>query len=192
MYAGVMKRVTSPAIVAVLLAVPGVSFAQQGMLQNMQPYVGLGVGMSSHDVSGDDNDTGFKIFGGGLFNQNFGAELTYVDFGQFQEIGNPLLGTQTSQIDASAFALHGVGRLPLMNNQAAVFGKLGAAWSSVEANNTDDSSFDLTYGIGASYDFRQNLGVRAEWERYALGNNDALIDESDFDLFSASLVVRFQ
>jgi OOP family OmpA-OmpF porin len=187
-----MKRVTKPATLATLLMLPGVAFGQQGMLQNIEPYVGLGVGSSSHDVQGDDNDTGFKIFGGGLLNPNFGAELSYVDLGQFQEVGNPLLGTLTSRIEASAWALHGIGRLPLMNNQASVFGKVGVALAQVEANNTDDNSFDLAYGIGASYDFQKNLGVRAEWERYALGNNDALLDESDFDLFSASLVVRFQ
>ncbi len=191
MYAGVMRRVTKPAALLVLLVLPGLAFAQKDTLKNIQPYVGFGVGMSAHDVQGDDNDTGFKIFGGGLFNQNFGAELSYVDLGQFQDVGIPGFAPP-STVEASAWALHGIGRWPFMDNQAAIFGKLGATWSMVEANNTDDSSFDLTYGIGASYDFKQNLGVRAEWERYAMGNNDALRDETDFDLFSASLVVRFQ
>lgn len=192
MYAGVMKRVTKPAALAALLTLPGVAFAQQGMLQNIEPYVGLGVGISSNDdVQGDDEDTGFKIFGGGMFNQNFGAELSYVDLGQFQDTGVPGL-LPPSQIEASAWALHGIARLPLMNNQASVFGKLGMALASAEAFGTDDSSLELAYGIGASYDFQKNLGVRAEWERYALGNNDALGDDTDFDLLSASLVVRFQ
>jgi opacity protein-like surface antigen len=182
----VMKRVTKPAVLAVLLAVPGLSFAQQGMMQSLQPYAGLGVGISSNDdVEGDDEDTGFKIFGGATFNNAFGAEFSYVDLGQFQEAG-------VSDIEASAWALHALARLPFMNNQASVFGKLGMALATAEAFGTDDTSLELAYGVGAEYNFQRNLGVRAEWERFALGNNDALGDDTDFDLFSASLVVRFQ
>lgn len=193
MDAGVMKQVMKPAALAALLALPGVAFAQQGMMQNLQPYVGLGVGISSNDdVTGDDEDTGFKIFGGGIINNTFGAELSYVDLGQFQDAGVPALGIAPSDIEASAWALHAIAGMPFMNNQARVFGKLGFALASAEAFGQDDTSLELAYGVGASYDFRQNLGVRAEWERYALGNNDALGDDTDFDLFSASLVVRFQ
>ncbi len=186
MDAGVMKRVTKPAVLAALLVVPGVSFAQQAIMQNLEPYVGLGIGISSNDdITGDDEDTGFKVFGGATFNEAFGAEFSYVDLGQFQEAG-------VSDLEASAWALHGIARLPFMQNKASVFGKLGMALATAEAFGTDDTSLELAYGVGAEYEFQKNLGVRAEWERFALGNNDALGDDTDFDLLSASLVVKFQ
>ncbi len=186
MDAGVMKRVTKPAVLAALLVVPGVSFAQQAIMQNLEPYVGLGIGMSSNDdVEGDDSDTGFKIFGGATFNDALGAEFSYVDLGQFQVAG-------VSDIEASAWALHGIARMPFMQNKASVFGKLGVALATAEAFGTDDTSLELAYGVGAEYEFQKNLGIRAEWERYPLGNNDALAEDTDFDLLSASLVVKFQ
>jgi opacity protein-like surface antigen len=157
------------------------------MMQNLEPYVGLGIGMSSNsDIDGDDSDTGFKVFGGATFNNALGAEFSYVDLGQFQEAG-------VSDIEASAWALHGIARLPFMQNKASVFGKLGLALATVEAFGTDDTSLELGYGVGAEYEIRNNLGVRAEWERYALGNNDTFANsDTDFDLLSASLVVKFQ
>jgi OOP family OmpA-OmpF porin len=54
-----------------------------------------------------------------------------------------------------------------------------------------ETNTDLTYGIGAQYDINRQLGVRAEWQRYTNMGDDATIGESDVDVMSVGLVVRF-
>ena len=47
-------------------------------------YVGAGVGQSkieADDINFDEDDTGFKVFGGYQFNKYFAVELAYIDGG---------------------------------------------------------------------------------------------------------------
>jgi opacity protein-like surface antigen len=43
---------------------------------------------------------------------------------------------------------------------------------------------DISFGLGLSYNFTRNLGVRAEWERFKL-------DDADADPLSIGIVWRF-
>ena len=187
-------------IAAALLALGGLVAASQTAAQGF--YIGGSVGKSDFDddnaipdliTSGsvDGSDTGFKIFGGYQFNQHFGVELAWVDLGKAGYSGTfsglPVTG---GTVETSGLNLSAVGILPL-GSGFALFGKAGFfAWESKAKDVTGGLPFsgkedgtDLSLGIGASYDFTKNFGIRAEWERFkAVG---------DIDLLSVGIVYKF-
>ena len=187
-------------VAAALLALGGLVAASQTAAQGF--YIGGSVGKSDFDddnaipdliTSGsvDGSDTGFKIFGGYQFNQHFGVELAWVDLGKAGYSGTfsglPVTG---GTVETSGLNLSAVGILPL-GSGFALFGKAGFfAWESKAKDVTGGLPFsgkedgtDLSLGIGASYDFTKNFGIRAEWERFkAVG---------DIDLLSVGLVYKF-
>ena len=156
----------------------------------------------------DDSDIGWKLFGGYEFDRNWSVEGTYVNLGDVTSSttvsAGPAGWTPQDFVDAAAtvhpYSIDGIaatakGTYPF-GNGVAVFAKLGLfAWKAdIEvhcvgctppASQPDDKSgFDWTAGLGASYDFAENYGVRAEWERFAT-------DRNDVDFFSASVQYRF-
>ena len=185
---------------AAVLVMSGLVAASQASAQGF--YIGGSVGQSDMDegnavpdliTSGtvDGKDTGFKIFGGYQFNQYFGLELAYVDLGKASYsgtfLGAPVTGgaVETWGVNFSA-----VGTLPLGSN-FALFGKVGFfTWESEASDTTGGVPFsgtedgtDVSYGLGVSYNFTKNFGVRAEWESFkAVG---------DIDLLSIGVVYKF-
>jgi len=148
-------------------------------------------------VSLDEEDFGWKLFGGYNFTQYFGAEFAYVDLGSVDvdfSITAPLAGSGTAEVDVDGFTFMGVGRYPIQPN-FEVFAKVGAFVWDAEGDVTvtvggisatvgdDDDGTDVVFGLGASYHFTNNVGVRAEWERYNTDNS--------VDFFSLGLEYRF-
>ena len=151
-------------------------------------YAGGSIGLTKisddafDDSNVDDSDTGFKIFGGYTFNENFAVEVSYFDLGEvsgrenFPPFGNVSFAVGVSGLNASA-----VGRLPLTPT-FALFGKLGFASYDLDASvsvpgfgsGSDSSSeSDLTYGVGGSLSFAQQWEVRAEFEAINVDGGDA-------------------
>lgn len=185
---------------AAVLVLSGLVAAAQASAQGF--YIGGSIGQSKMDdgnaipdliTSGtvDGKDTGYKIFGGYQFNQNFGLELAYVDLGKASYsgtfLGAPVTGgtVKTSGVNISA-----VGTLPL-NSGFALFGKAGLfTWESKASDITGGVPFsgkedgtNASFGLGASYNFTKNFGIRSEWERFkAVG---------DIDLLSVGIVYKF-
>ena len=153
-------------------------------------YAGVGIGNASaeDDVSGfDGSDTGFKLFGGYSFNDNFAVELAYLDGGAPDDrFGNINVELEVSGLNASA-----VGRLPV-SNTVSLFGKLGFASYDVEATassgglsaSEDDSDTALSYGVGASIGVADRFEVRVEWEAID-------VDDGAFSFLSVGGLVRF-
>ena len=187
-------------IVAMVLAVAAWVAPSEAPAQGW--YVGGSVGRSDADdgnavpdliTSGsvDGTDTGFKIFGGYQFNPYFGLELAWVDLGTAKYSGSfsgfPVTG---GTVKTQGFNFSAVGTYPF-GSGFAVFGKVGAlAWESKQNDTTAGTPFsnkesggDVSFGIGASYNFNKNIGIRAEWERFkAVG---------DIDLLSVGLAYKF-
>jgi OOP family OmpA-OmpF porin len=168
-------------------------------------YVGAGFGQSklkewcanAGGISCDDRDTAWKAFGGYQFNRNFAAELGYTNFGKFTASAGGL----TDDAKVNAWELSALAAWPFMN-RFSVYGRLGAyrARAKEETNfvgNFEHTNTDLTYGLGAQYDFTRNLGLRVEWQRYAkVGGGDVALgsnpgDRSDLDVFGLSALWRF-
>ena len=67
--------------------------------------------IDSGDVDGED--TGWKIFGGYMFNRHFGVELAYIDLGEVSYSGTfsgfPVTG---GKVELSAFTVSALGVLP--------------------------------------------------------------------------------
>jgi OmpA-OmpF porin, OOP family len=137
----------------------------QGMMTGF--YAGLDVGQTE---AGDEDDTGFKIFGGYRFHQNIAAELGY---GLLVDKG----GVEVTTLEVVA-----VGIFPLAN-QFSILGKLGFANVDVETPFGSDDKTELTYGIGAQYDFTRNLGARLQWQRYDT--------DEEVDFFSIGVLWKF-
>jgi OOP family OmpA-OmpF porin len=192
-------RATTIIAAAVLALGAGIT-APQASAQGF--YVGGSVGRSDADDSNavpdlitsgtvDGKDSGYKIFGGYQFNPYFGLELAWVDLGTASYSGSfsglPVTG---GTVKTSGFNFSAVGTWPV-GAGFALFGKVGAfAWESRQSDVTGGAPFstkenggDVSFGLGASYDFTKNIGIRAEWERFkAVG---------DIDLLSVGLVYKF-
>lgn len=157
-------------------------------------------GVTGTTTSVDDNDIGWKLFGGYQFTRNWGLEVFYADLGDGSASFTataPFAGTLNISTDASGFGAAATGTYPI-NNQFGVHAKLGVFRWDVDAQaaavvagvtataSADDTGTDLMFGVGASYNFNQNSSVRIEWERF----ND-VGDDLDVDLFSGSFLYRF-
>ena len=170
-----------------------------------QFYVGGGFGQAkakdwcaqAGGISCDDRDTAWKAFGGYQLNRNFAAELGYTNLGEFKASAGGL----SDNAKVNAWELSALAAWPLMN-QFAVYGRLGTYRANVKeetnfVGNFEHTNSDLTYGLGAQYDFTRNLGLRLEWQRYAkMGGGEVAFgpspgDKSDVDVFGLSALWRF-
>jgi OOP family OmpA-OmpF porin len=158
----------------------------------------------------DDSDTAFGFAGGFQVNQNFAAELAYVDLGDISYSAN---GTVTDGVDTfdaglgidqstsgPVFSLLGI--VPI-GERFSVFGRVGLALMSVDGDvsvtidgvtETDSVSTDrsnLMYGIGGEFSFNRRFGVRLGWDRYADVGSEDQTGEVDIDLISLGLRFNF-
>lgn len=133
---------------AAAMAVSTGAFAQAAM-QGF--YVGAEVGNT--DVSGADDDIGFKILGGYRFHPNIAAEVGY---GMLYD---------KDSVEVTALEVVALGMFPIAN-QLSLIGKLGFANVDVEVPGGSEDKTELTWGVGVQYDFSRNLGLRALWQRY--------------------------
>ena len=154
-------------------------------------YAGAGIGSTKvgDDISGvDDSDTGFKIFGGYTFTENWGVEASYFDFGEASVSG----GNISASVGVTGLSASAVGRLPV-SDMFAVYGKLGFASYDVDlhfrnvpgfgSGHLSDSDSDMIYGVGGALSFGGNFEARLEYE--------ALNVDGDASMISVSGLFRF-
>jgi len=137
-------------------------------------YLGLNIGQSDFSVPNgagafpsDNKDTSYNIYGGSYFNNNFGVELGYTDFGKMNRGGG--------QTEAEGINLSLVGRLPL-SNSFNLLGKLGTTYgrtrvSALPASGLatgNQSDWGLSYGIGAEWAFTPAVSAVLAWDEHNL------------------------
>lgn len=187
-------------IAASIAATAGSAHAQVG--RDSGWYVGGSIGQSAVDIEGcggvvdcDDKDTAWRVLGGYQINRNFSVELGFHQFGDASASG------PGGRIDFEAHAIElvGLGSLPLGNN-FAVYGKAGVYRGETQATGStiltgpidiEETNTDLTFGVGAQYNFNPKFAIRAEWQRYTNMGDEETIGESDVDVLSLGLIVRF-
>lgn len=154
------------------------------------------------NVSVDDDDAGWKVFGGYQFNNFLALEGAYVDLGEmttkFQSTTSDLTGLLNDTADvhpffADGWALSVVGMVQPSPNWD-VMGKIGAfIWesdvdikevASGQKVSISDSGTDLMWGVGARFKPHPNWGGRLEWERYDIDGDWA-------DFISVGIEYRF-
>lgn len=130
-------------------------------------YIGAEIGQT--DV-GSEDDTGFKFLGGYQFHRNIAAELGYG------------LLFDKSGVEVTSLEAVAVGIFPLANN-FSLLGKLGFAMIEADGPGGSEDETELTWAIGAQYDFTRNLGVRLQFQRYET--------DDSVDFINVGVVWRF-
>mgnify|MGYP003349849177 FL=1 len=173
------KKIKWAIVLTAMVATP--SFAQL--------YSGASVGRVDHKQSRsnwtpaagsatfEDTDTGFKLFGGYKFTENFGVEGGYDYLGQYT--ATPVSGASVGKavIKSNSWNLFGVGTLPLPKD-FSLFAKLGVSSNYSKMNfssnggafNANDAGTNrrtsFAFGVGAGYNIMKNLTVRVEYEDF--------------------------
>ncbi|MDO8375089.1 MAG: porin family protein [Polaromonas sp.] len=135
-------------------------------------YLGFNAGRSNYRqgcgtgvFNCGDKDNAYSIYGGGMFSNNFGLELGYLDMGNIDRGGGT---TQAHGINLSL-----VGKVPLSPTWG-LFGKVGTTYGRTSVSSTpgsgvtsgDDDGFGLSLGAGVSYDFSDRWSAVLQWERH--------------------------
>jgi OmpA-OmpF porin, OOP family len=172
-------------------------------------YVGTGLGSSRADINTqldgnnpfsalrtDDNDIGWKIFGGYRLNSLLSAELSYIDLGShtgYSTVGD-IFRIDMEQ-ESQLFALDGLAHYAVLPS-LSLFARAGAyRWANdvhvrVNALGTpssiseSDNGIRFNFGVGGEFNLSA-LGLRLEWTRF---NNAG---GTDFDFFNVSALYRF-
>ena len=140
-------------------------------------YGGVSVGSSvvketSEGITFKGNDFAWAVWGGYMFNDNFGIEAGWADWGKPDDT---IEGVKAA-IDASGYQVVLLGVLPV-NDNIDLLGKVGVAmWESeyfIESVSIgEDDGNDLALGIGARWNTESGLGIRAEFEWYDIPDTD--------------------
>lgn len=154
--------------------------------------IGANVGRSDFGdcpafASCDTKDTGFRVYGGYQFHENFAAEIGYVDLGKTTaRVAGRSADNKTRGVSA-----HLVGSWPVIE-RLSILGKVGAIYGESKVGGAFGSRKDrgtqLAYGGGLRYDVTNAIGIRAEWERYRF---DTVNGKNDVDLISLGVQFRF-
>lgn len=135
---------------AAAMAVSAGALGQTSMATVPNFYAGVDVGQTD---AGDEDDVGFRLFGGYQFHRNIAVELGYG------------LLFDKDDVEVTTLEATVVGIWPLGSN-FSLLGKLGFANVEVDSPFGSDDSTELTYGIGVQFDISKNLAARAMWQRY--------------------------
>jgi len=145
-------------------------------------YLGVSVGENSIEqdnvIAGDDfddDDTGFKAFAGYQFHKNFAVEANYTLFGDTED---SIAGIDT-EVEFDTVGIHLVGIAPVAE-RFDIFGKIGFSYwdAKVEALgiSDDEDGTDFSYGLGARFNFNENISARVEYEGIDVDD----LDSADF------------
>ncbi|HEY5759592.1 MAG TPA: porin family protein [Steroidobacter sp.] len=175
--------------------------ASTTVLAEIQPgfYVGAGVGTATieldeqDDFSFDSDDTAFKVFGGYNFNPYFVIEAAYFDGGAPEETVIVVPGFRgTVEAGTTGLIASVIGRAPI-GDIFSLYGKLGFASYDVEikgrvngdvVSEDEGSDDDVTYGVGAAFNFGPSFELRAEYEAIS-------ISDGDFNLLTVNGLFKF-
>ena len=138
----------------------------------------------------DEDDTGFKVFGGFMWDNpliDLGVEVGYVDFGQPEvnvptNVGDIGVEFETSGINLWGIAGTEVGPLDVFAKLGYVSWDIEATIENVQGSISDDGS-DIGYGVGAAFNLG-SLQIRGEWELYD-------IEDADVSMLSLGVAFRF-
>jgi OOP family OmpA-OmpF porin len=156
-------------------------------------YVGANGGVSNWNVdwvgssSSDKSGSGYRVYGGYNFNDQFGAEVFYLDLGKTS-------GDPGSEIKGSGYGAAGVFNLHFGSSNDWVFiARLGLA--SIESTATGTSadgkktSAQVLAGAGIGYAVTKNLILRADLDATAVKTTDG--QSGGVALISGGITLQF-
>lgn len=207
MYSEFVKTITCRLRLAFIAVVTTGLMAISTMTHAMDWYGGIGLGQSSHEVTGGDllgsgfsgsvdgNDGGWKALAGmALWDKYIAAEFGYVNLGKASAKGTKSGSAVTATSEGKGYTAAIAGLIPF-GDQFGLVLRIGAIGTQVSLTTSGSTapasshSSDLNpfVGIGVQYDFSKKIGVRFEAERYNMGS----LGSPYATLISAGLVYRF-
>ena len=159
------------------------------------------LGATGVTASTDDSDTGYKLQLGYRFNEYFAVEGGYVSLGKATGQSRFTQGSYNESFKADGINVDAVGSFPL-GAGFAIFGKLGAAYTTLKADGSaigagvagsaslKESKVNATFGAGLNYDITDAIAVRAEYERFKVGDSGDTGD-GNIDLMSLGVAFKF-
>ena len=143
----------------------------------------VGLGFLDSSIEGDSEDfdvtlpdagdyssssSGWKISGGYRFMKYFGVEASWKDFGE----GDDEVGQYDYTVNLESYDFRAVGFLPvgIFDFYASIGYNYWDGEATIEGGgNTagvSDSSWDLSYGIGAKVTLAEHFGIHLEYDQY--------------------------
>ncbi len=152
-------------------------------------YLGASLGTASSEFCtgltncGETNNT-WKAYSGVRMTEKVFVEGGYVQFGDQQGLdGTTELTSSTKGYTTAGVVTYSV------NDQIELFGKAGMWWWKNEQKKASGKvaaeGSDILFGAGANYNLGNNMGVRAEWERYQMSQDNAV--KQPLDLLSVGV-----
>jgi OOP family OmpA-OmpF porin len=141
------------AVAAVLATLAASSFAAT-------PGVYAGVDVGSTKLDGESRENSYGAYVGYNFHPNFAVEAGYRRLGTWKESG--------VDVDFDQVALSLIGKVPV-SPQLHVYGRLG--YNRLEGSahaggvTVSDNTSKVLYGVGAGYDFGNNISARLEFQK---------------------------
>jgi OOP family OmpA-OmpF porin len=131
-------------------------------------YVGIGVATADNLTNGYKADA--KVFGGYEFDQTWGIEAGYTNFGSvdFYHFDS----TRSVSGSTSGYGAYVAGKYSFpVTEQLSAYAKLGLSHSQRKYSNSwgwnfNDRDTGAYGGLGLQYKLNQNVSVLAEYERY--------------------------
>ncbi len=215
------KNIRFLIIAGILSGVSTGLYAQQQEVDEKGWYAGVFGGLSKGDVddsalpitgstasalSKDDTTSVLGVAIGYDFSSRWALEGGYTINGKGSARRISTAGTVGSlgaDVEGTAFYLAGIGKLRL-DNKAYLFGKLGVARTTTEANlsstgfaipagvpiNRKRTESNLLWGLGAGYDFTRKIGLRLDYTRTE-NVGDASTGEGSVNAFTVAVKFRF-
>ena len=156
-------------------------------------YIGFNVGKPDWDLpcSGgfncSESNTSYNLYTGGMFNQNFGAELGYVDFGRSSRAGGR---TRAHGINLSLVGTIPMAAFNLYAKVGALYGRTEVSASPLSGVATGKASgWEGTYGVGVGFNLTPASSVVLEHNRYDL--NFVGVGKREINTTSLGYVHRF-
>jgi len=187
-----MKKQILAVLVGAVMGVPMIAAAQGA-------YVGVNVGKAKQKLSTyedgftlKDDATGYKLYGGYGFNQNFGIEGGYTHLGKFTDSYIDSGDAVTGTYKVRSLYLAATGTLPI-TEQFSIFAKVGVAFNRATISGTVNGVYEGSasenqtsplLGIGAAYNFSKNWAVVAEYEDFG-----KVVKDSDGNIKARLLTV---
>jgi OOP family OmpA-OmpF porin len=162
----------------------------------------LGSGFGTYALTSDDNDAGYRVFGGWRALPWLAVEAGWMDLGKATfDATTTLPATRvTGRFETSAWFIDVVPSYTF--DRFTVFGKLGVALWEAKTNTTTDvllgqrfstsrkeRSESFKWGLGAAYDFADRWIARLEYDQFEAG--DGSTGKSDVGFVSLSVAYRF-
>lgn len=180
-----MKKNSLPAIVGIAAALVSLPAAAQ---QSNDTYIGVRIGSAKYQdicagaTSCDDHAGTVSFFGGKRYSRYLSVE------GAVHDSGNARV--DDASVKARGADLDLLATFPLVGG-FSLLGSGGLFYGILKGDTQQEKKFGFTFGGGLQYDLSDQVGLRAEWQRYPQMGGGGFGAKTDVDFFTLGALYRF-